>query len=273
MGYVKRFGDFCAAFSAFAAFMYLFRQFMGLDFGEIEGIVEKLKYFLSNEPRKDYRFYLTLFVLFAISFTVSTVFHRLPYLTLAVSALPMLQTVIMFDGNYLYERPMVFVVLSAIHSACCLFECIRRDKEDRGRRSALALDLFGLTVAAFCGYILYISKSIADVDYTKINVIEKTLHASVVYFEADLTWFKYIAIAFCVAAVLRFILRDLYYIDALLSLIPLGACIYLWNSGGIPVFGSALCALSLTYAVGRIAVMLFCKPKYKEFKVDNKGAA
>ena len=54
MGHVKRFGDFCAAFAAFAAAMFMFRQFMGFDFGEVEGIIEKLKYFFLvwlYEPR------------------------------------------------------------------------------------------------------------------------------------------------------------------------------------------------------------------------------
>lgn len=264
MGHVKRFGDFCAAFATFAAAMFMFRQFMGLDFGEVEGIVEKLKYFFSNEPRREYRYYLALFAFFALSFTVSTVFHKLPFLTLAVTALPMLQTVIMLDGEYIYERPMVFVVLSVIHSACCLYECIRRDGEDKGRRSALALDLFGLSIAAFCGYVLYISKGIAEVEFEHISVIEKTLYSAVVYFEADLRWFKIIAVTFCVMALVRIILRDIYYVDAFLSLVPAVGCAYLWFSDKIPVFGSTLFALTVAYAMGRIAVMLFCKPRLEK---------
>ena len=263
MGHVKRFGDFCAAFAAFAAAMFMFRQFMGFDFGEVEGIIEKLKYFFSNEPRREYRYYLTLFLFFALSFAVSTAFHKLPFLTLAVTVLPMLQTVIMLDGNYIYERPMVFVVLSVLHSIGCLYECIRRDGEDKGHRAALALDLFGLSIAAFCGYILYASKGIADVEFEHISVIEKTLYSAVVYFEADLTWFKCMAIIFCALALVRLLLRDLYYVDAFLSLIPAAACTYFWFSDKIPVFGSALFALTVAYAMGRIAVMLFCKPRLR----------
>ena len=78
MGHVKRFGDFCAAFAAFAAAMFMFRQFMGYDFGEVEGIVEKLKYFFSNEPRREYRYYLTLFLLFALSLPYPPLFISYP---------------------------------------------------------------------------------------------------------------------------------------------------------------------------------------------------
>ena len=267
MGYGKRFGDFCAAFDAFSVFMYMFCQYMAMDFDEIEGIVAKLKYFISNEPRKEYRYFLTLFILFVLSFVVSTVFHRLPFLTLAVSVLPMIQIIVMFDGEKLYERPMLFIVLSALHIVGCLFECIRRDRDDRGRRAALAVDLLGLVAAGFCGYILYLSKDIADVDFTHISIIERTLYSAVVHFEADLSIFKYLAIGLCVAVVLRLVLRDLYYLDALLSLVPLGICIYKWNSGSISVFGSVLVMLTFVYAIGRISVMIFCKPKCIDEKV------
>ena len=164
---------------------------------------------------------------------------------------------------------MLFVVLATLHMVGCLLECIRRDREDRGRRTALAVDLLGLAAAGFCGYILYLSRDIANVDFTHISIIEKTLYSAVVYFEADLSFFKYIAIALCVAVVLRLILRDLYYVDALLSLVPLGICIYKWNSGSISVFGSALVMLTFVYAIGRISVMIFCKPKCIDEKTQK----
>ena len=261
MGYVKRFGDFCAAFAAFSVFMYLFCQYMAMDFKEIEGFMEKIKYFFSNEPRREYRYYLTLLVLLLISFAVSVIFHKLPWLTFAVSVLPMIQIIIMYDADEIYERPMLLIVLSSLHVFGCLFECIRRDRGDRRRRSALAVDIMGLAAAGFCLYILYISKDIANVEFEHISIIEKLLYYAVVYDGADMSLFRNIAICFGVLVTLRLALRDLYYIDAVLSLAPLGAVVYFWNRGDIPAFGSALALLTLVYALGRISVMIFCKPK------------
>ena len=261
MSYVKRFGDFCAAFAAFSAAMYLFCQYMATDFKEIESIVEKLKYFFSNEPRKDYRSYLALLVLILLSFAVSVIFHKLPALTLAVSALPMSMLVTMFDSERVYERPMLFFVLLFVHMAGCLFECVRRDREDIHRRAAIATDLLGVSIIVFCLYVLYISKDIESVDFKTINLIERNLYSAVVYFEADLSWFKYIPVGFGVMIALRLILRDIYYLDAFISLVPLGTMIYLWNTEKIPVFGSTLTVLIFCYTVARITVMLFCKPK------------
>ena len=270
MRMVKRFGDFCAAFGAFAAFMYMFRQYMGMNFDEeLEGITDKLKYFFSNEPIKEYRFYLALCACFALSFVISTAFHKLPYVPLAVSALPLIQTFIMFDKSYIYERPMVFVVLSAAHIVCCIFECVKRDREDRGRRTALALDLFGLSAVGFFAYIIYLSKGIAQVDFTKINVIEKTLYEAVIHGKADISGFWYALIAISVTVVLRWIWQDLYFIDAVLSLVLAGASVYFWTADKIPVFASTVCALTIAYFLGRTAVMIFCKAKYNGSVTDG----
>lgn len=261
MGQVKRFGDFLAAFGAFAAFMYLFRQFMMYDFKEIEGMKEKLEHFLSDEPTKEYRFYLALLIAFVLSFALSCAFHKLPYIAVAASAIPLIQTVIMFDREYLYERPMVFVIVAVTHLATCLFECIRRDREDRGCRGALGLDVFGLVVAAFCGYVLFISGGIAEIDYTKVNLIEKTLYDGVVILEQDASYLKFFLIAFIVMAIVRIVLRDLYYIDVILSVVLAVFAVYKWNVQEISVFASVICFLTVCYAVGRLAVMLFCKAK------------
>lgn len=273
MGYVKRFGDFCAAFAAFSAFMYLFCQYMAMDFKELEGFSEKIKFFFSNEPRRDYRSYLALLVLILLSFAVSVIFHKLPALTLGTASLPMILAVVMFDGEKLYERPMLYFVLLSVHFGGCLFECLRRDRQDRHRRSAIATDILGLCIMGFCLYILYISKDIVNIDFKDINIVERTLYSAVVYFDADLSWFRSIAIFFGAIVFLRIVLRDLYYIDAFLSLIPLGAAIWLWHTDGIPVFGSVVAVLTLLYAIARISVMLFCKPKCISEKDTEKGTA
>jgi len=261
MGYFKRFGDVCALFAAFSAFMYVFCQYMAYDFDEIVGTTEKLKYFFSNSPRKDYRFYLTLILLLLVSFIISTVFHKLPFLTLAAAALPIIQIVAMYDSERLYERPMLYLVLASVHAVGCLYECIRRDREDRGRRGAIATDLLGIVIVGFCLYVLYTSRGIANIEFENISLLELLLYNAFYLQTPDLSVFKYFAICYGVLAVLRMIWRDLYYVDAILSVFPFVASIYLWNSGKFAVFGSVAVSLTLMYAVSRISVMLCCKPK------------
>lgn len=261
MGHFKRFGDFFSAFGAFSAIMYLFCQYMAFDFKELEGITEKLKYFFSNEPRKDYRFYLPLVALFILSFVLSTALHKYPQLTLAVSVLPMIQVIAMLDAGKLYERPMLYVIAASVHICGCLYECIRRDREDRRRRAAIATDLLGLCAVGFCAYVLISSKDILELDHQKANIFESLLYQEFAYEPPELTVFKYAAVSFGVLVALRLALRDLYYLDALLSLVPFVGLVYFWNSGKIDVFGSVLTALALIYAAARLSVMLLCRPK------------
>ncbi len=264
MGYFKRFGDFCAAFGAFSAVMYLFCQYMAMDFKEIESLREKLEFFFSNSPKKDHRFYLPLILFFILSFTVSTCLHKYPQFTLALSVLPMIQTVAMFDAGRLYERPMLYFVLSALHICGCLFECIRRDREDRGRRAAISADLLGLCFVGFCIYIILTAKGIADIDRQKADIFETLLWNGFGDEPPDMKLFKYTVIFYCALTALRLMWRDLYYLDAILSVIPLVSAVYLLNTEKIPIFGTLLVTLTFIYAITRISIMLFCKPRLKK---------
>ena len=127
----------------------------------------------------------------------------------------------------------------------------------------MGVDLFGVSASAFCGYVLYISRGIADIDSEKINIIEKTLYTAVVQLEADISYFKTFIIVFLVLAIIRIALRDIYYIDAILSSALAIATVYMWNAEKISVFGAVLCFMAVLYAIGRIAVMLFCRARVK----------
>ncbi len=264
MGYFKRFGDFCAAFGAFSAIMYLFCQYMAMDFKEIEGLREKLEYFFSNSPKKDYRFYLPLIAFFILSFVLSTCLHRHPEFTLAISVLPMLQAITMFDAEGLYERPMLYIVLSSVHICGCLFECIRRDREDGRMRSAFACNFLSLLISGFCLYILRISENIKDIDIQRSDIFKYKLWMLFEYDAPDMKLFIYAVVCFAVLALLSLIFRRLYYFDALLSLVPLIGSVYLWNSGRVDIFGATLVSLALIYAICRISVMLCCTSVHKE---------
>ena len=260
MSSCKRFTDFFAGFAAFTAAMYLFCQYMMFDFKEIESLTEKLKYFFSNEPIKDYNFYLTLIGLLLFSCVFSILFHKLPFLTFAISALPMIYIISMLKtGNIYDERPMLYVVLGAIHMGGCLFECIRRDREDRHRRSAIATDLFAAVVVLFCLYVFYTKKILPETEFLELDYLQRRLYY--VYEEIDFTVFRNVAICYGVLALFRLIHRDLYYLDAILSLVPFFMLCSMWMTDKIPIFGEVLVMLSASYAVARIAIMLFCKPK------------
>ena len=268
MKYCKRVTDFFAGFTAFSAIMYLFCEYMKYNFNDIESTTDKLKHFFSHEPTKDYRFYLSLIALLILSCVVSIVFDKFPVVTLAVSALPMIQIIAMFDADKIYDRPMLYILPTAIHMGGCLFECIRRDRIDRKRRAAIATDLLALTVILFCIYVFHIVKTLPELEFKDLNFFEHSLYY--IYKDIDLTVFKNVAICYAVLAVIRLILRDLYYVDAILSVIPFVLIMRAWYTEGIPVFATSLVMLSVTYMIARFSIMLFCKPKCLKDQPINK---
>lgn len=259
MSYIKRFADCCAGFALFSAVLYLFCQFMAYSPREEVSLLEKIKLFFSTEPRLAYYLYIPLIGLLAVSLAVSLMFHRFPAVCFAVSVLPMLRIIFMYASHKLYERPMLYVILAGLHMGGCLAECIRRDKESRGRRGAFACDLCGLLGVGFCCYILWLTPHLSQISPSDMNFFEKTIF----YYreDADLTLFKITAILYAVLILIRLLLRDLYYLDAILALIPLGYTIYLWHGQYIPFHGSVLITLAVIYFSARLAVMLTCPPK------------
>ncbi len=265
MSYVKRFTDFCAGFASFSALMFVLIGFLDYDFTSVsadvppETMIEKLKYFFSFSPKVHYCFFLTLAILFAITTVVSIVFQKLPHLTLAVSILPLIQTVIMFDANMISTRPMLYIILGTAHVCGCLFECIRLDRRDKKRRAAFATDLLAYTIVAFCLYVLLTSGQLSTMEYKDLNIVEFMMYQLVKGKDVSLSIFIYVAICYAVMAIIRAFLKNLYYIDAILSTIPLALIILFWCTDKIPVFGSVLFLVAGVYAVSRIAIALTCK--------------
>ncbi len=260
MSYFKRFTDFCAAFAAFVGIIYIFGRFMSYGFKEdIEGTVEKLKFFFSVEGSVDYMPYIMLIGFFIISFAFSCIFHRLPYLTLCVSALPLMYTVTMIAHNKLYDRPALFVFLGVAHMCGCLFECIHLDRADRGRRAAIACDLLSLMAVVFCLYVFYMDKNIDNIEFKEQSFFQHCFYS--LRERVDTVLFKRAAICFTILPLIRLLHRDVYFIDAALSLIPCAYFIYLWNTDKIPLFGEVLAVASVALLLGRLSIMLLCSPK------------
>lgn len=259
MSYFKRFADFCAGFAIFSAVIYLFRQFMAYTPKEEVSLLQKVKLFFNNGARMDFKEYVPLILLLLLSFVVALAFHRLPYVCFAVSALPLLQVISMYTSDRLYERPMLYVILVGMHSLGCLAECVRRDREDTRRRSALGTDAVGLLAIGFCLYVLRLIPKLATMELVKMNLFEKKIFFSLDQANTSIFW--KLAILYAAAVLLRWLLRDLYYLDAAIAIIPFGYTLYLWHGGQIPFHGAFLVTFATVYLIARLIVMLSCKPK------------
>ena len=93
MSYFKRFTNFCGGFVAFAALLHLIGEYMTFKPTDAEGTLGKLKEFLDVEQAANYRGYAIMLALFVLSVIAGRIFEKLPYISLAVSLLPLYQTV------------------------------------------------------------------------------------------------------------------------------------------------------------------------------------
>ena len=268
MSNFKRFTDICAGFAAFTAAMFVFCGYMGYDFKEIESMKEKIKLFL--EPERGYSFFIPLVLLFLFSCIFSLMFTKLPFLTVAVSVLPLSYAFIMLTDGRITEYPWLYIILGFLHVFGCLFECIRMDKADRGCRAALGLDLIAFLTVALVIYLYRTAGKLEAVEPEKMNLIQRKLYE--VKDTINLSVFGSTAIMIAIPALLRIIWRDLYYIDAAISVVPLIITLVRFGTEKIPVFGTALIALMAIYTVGRITVMIFCKPKLNKEPVRTEAA-
>lgn len=266
MSYFKRFTNGCAIFAALSAWLYALIQLMAFTPSNDISLTEKLKLFLKGDTPRDYSMYLTMGLCFAFSFAVSLLFKKLPAISFAVSILPVLATIHQLMAKQLYEYPMMYVVLGALHAIGSLADCMLADKRGARWQSALAAFFSSLMASAVP---LYIFRSIgalaARSKEETLNYFEKVIIYSMPK-DADTDVFLRVAIFFGVLAILALLLKELPFLTAILSLIPFGYTLYLWHAGLLPVHGALIVTVATVCFLTQIAVMLSAKPNRNELK-------
>ncbi len=258
MNYFKRFSDFCAGFSAFCAAVYVFGQFMTYNPADAEGIIEKLKLFLSKENAKDYREYVILIILLIGSVIVGCIFEKLPYIGTAISLLPMLQTILMFSEGKLYDRPMLYIVLGLIHVSGSIVYALSLDKADGKKRAFYCTNICGICASAL-GFLVYRRAgelaSIAEADATELGTRDYAIYLGT---EEDIQGLILkISIMILCGIALSVILRDIYFIDAFTAAVPLCYTVYLIFSEKLNLFSQAILAIVSFYFFCRVLIMIF----------------
>lgn len=272
----KKFTDFCGGFAAGSAILYLFCQFMAFSPAEDVGLMEKAKLFLTPTETHDYRAYLLMIALFCLSLFGSFFFKRLPSLAFTISLLPLVRIFAMATESMIYERPMLYVVLGILHAAGGFCACIDTDRQSRSRHSAMAANGAAVVTALTALYIRYrftsfVPDSEKPADFFDEAIGTARLAAEEGLFDLNLSVFVTIACILAALSLVNLLFGDLYFIDALLSLIPLGYTLYLWFGNRIPVHGNVLILMVILTTVCRIAVMLSCPARPRKTRKTIKN--
>ena len=227
MSYFKKFTDFCAGVAAFVAALFLIRKYM--SFYPDEKLLEeqsKLAQFMAGK-NTDATMYVHLIFFLVLSVIVGIIFRKLPYVCLGVSLVPAIYVAFMFGEELLYEQPALYIVAIALHVIGNLAECIFRDKEDGRHRLFVASKVASGVSAAACFIIaLSAQNTPEDIDFSKLNSFQREIYYHTEPDDPDsimiLGWM------FVALLIIGIILYNIYFVDALLSLIPLGYALYLF---------------------------------------------
>ncbi len=257
MSYFKRFTNFCAGFTAFHAIIYLVGQFMSFNPAGNPSMLEKLKLFLANDHPKSHREYIALIFLLIFSAVVGRIFERMPYISMAVSILPLIKIIIMFCDGKLFDRPMLYVLLGLLHTSGNIAYAISLDKYDGKRRANLCAHIFGASAFAMALWLKLRADKLAELEEAAragLGDLDLSILAGAEN-GLDSLLFK-LGLFVLISVAVSIILRDVYFVDTILALFPFGFCVYLITAGKLTLFPAIVLAVTFLYFAFRLLVFV-----------------
>ena len=254
MGAFKKFADFCAGIALFVASFYLFREFLFFAPADAPSLREKWQFFFEENTVRDYRPYLGLIGLLALSLLIGTVCRRLPTVSFAVATLPFLQVLSMLRDGCLYTHPLFYLILSALPIVGNLYDAVHRDSLDGRHRAFLLANVSSLLVLAFLGLLIWRTRVTADV----VNMHELSRFDQNVFVAAEesaLSVWKTYAAVYAVGIAVSLAFRGAYWLDALLALPPLVLALRRQILGTLGAHAELLLALMILCFLCRLALM------------------
>lgn len=233
MGYLKSFSDLSGGIAAFFATVFLFGKYMEIDPTKVSEGKSKLEWFFSSDNTNEYRQYLILIGLIALTIAAGIIFKKLPAVSLGLSVLPVCQAMAMLYRGQFYEFAYFYVAVCALMFCGHLYEAVSTDKESGRSQAVIATRVIG-----GLGAVLAIVSIIASKMATKFSepMIDDALYEANSKIMSDLKPFGFLlssaapekevsvliflAVAFAVCVIVSLLLRRIYFIDALLAFVP-----------------------------------------------------
>ena len=265
MSLFKKFTDFCGGIAAFMGGLFIIQKYMAfkpktdeeyidwvksnteLASEEIETVTAapgKISQFIDPEiTTNDYRPIIILTVLLVISLLVSRICQRLPYVCFTVSLFPAAVATYLFCKGTLFNQPSLFVMLSLIAVFGNAVECLLRDRKDGRHRLWLCAKISMLVPSILCLVLAAASKLVSPEGVEKKLSIFSELSTNVS--EQLFNVFIIAGVIYLVILVISTLLLNVYFIDLILSLIPLGYIAYQLYNVQFSVFIPVLLVLAI----------------------------
>ena len=195
-------------------------------------------FFNKKESGADYKLYLLLVGILLGSVILSCLFKKLPAIGAVVSLIPISLIATTYADGALPQQPMLYLVLSAIHTVGALYECIRCDREHSTHHAHLAANLIGILGALGALFVWSRAKEDPSILLT-------------------------VSVLLLVTVLLSFLWREVYFLDAAVALLPALLVVPKALSGNLPICAEFLFVMASVNLLFRIAIMLSCQPSKK----------
>ena len=281
MSYFKKFTDFCAGFAAFVAAMFFMRKYMAFVPKEppdpskatssiteaatdvIEQISEqvtekfpsKLEQFLEPTEKADYSLLIPLIALLLVSAILGRVLKKLPYVCFGISLLPAMMIAYMFETDTLHTQTPLFLIVAVLHVVGNIADCLIRDKEDGGHRAWIAAKISSAMGALLCFGVLWKGARPRPEDASKINHFEHKVFFEMT--ENDVSLLTQLGWMFLILLAISLLLYNVYFIDAIVSLIPTTFVIYQCAGEYLTLAPMLFCTVAILCTVTHIALTVF----------------
>ena len=254
MSLFKKFTDFCAGIAAFVAGLFLLQKYMVFtpltDAEYIRWMADEIKYgketasatetltapskisqFFTPEiiNEYDYRLLFILIITLVISILIGRIFKRLPYVCFFFSILPAIEITYLFTQQRLYTQIGLFLICGMLHVAGNVVECILRDKEDGRHRLWVSSRIAILFPVAFCLLCTKIADRIPLEEIGKKLPIFSELAFKLTKPE-NMEIVTKIGWIYFMIFIVTTLLYNVYFVDAILTAIPVGYTVYLLYS-------------------------------------------
>lgn len=265
MKYLKRFADVLSGIAVLQTIIYLIGKFSTYRVARGEPLFDRLKAFFAPKATGEYRVYLILGILFLLSIIVGRIFERFPSITMAASLLPFIYTFVLFGRNRLTARPMLYIIIASIVLAANILSAIAADRADGKRRAYRCTNVCGLMIIALTVWIEKNAPTYRGMTFEDIAELDR-LHIELArcFINEDEAFIYKIALLTAISLAASLLLRDIYFIDAIIALPPCIYSIYCIAADEVTTFMAIVPALPVAYFIFKL-IVLFFEPTLKYY--------
>ena len=286
MSLFKKFTDFCGGVAAFMGGLFIIQKYMAFkpktdeqyidwitdntDYASdyVESVTEapgKLSQFLTpnligtSAKPLDYRPIVILTILLVVSVLVSRILHKFPYVGFTVSLFPAAVATYLFCKGTLFNQPSLFVMLALVHVFGNAVDCIIRDRQDGRHRLWLCAKVSMLLPSVLCLVFAILSHIFPyffseETVHLKLSIFgELTNNVTDKVFEIFIT----AGVMYLVILLISSLLFNVYFIDAILSIVPLAYLTYQLYNIEFSVFVPVLLILAIICFITNLLLCIF----------------